>query len=72
MPEHGQEVLGFNPGWIDEDFNPDGICLCFHNNFSEEPYWFRSAWDNELDTWECLAGEELAPTHWMPKPPKPE
>lgn len=72
MPEQGQEVIGYNPEWADEDFNPDGVCLCFYNEFHDEPYWSRSEWDNELDTWDCIEGEKAAPTHWMHKPKKPE
>jgi hypothetical protein len=29
VPE-GQQVLGCNPEWIDEDYNPEGICICWY------------------------------------------
>lgn len=46
-PEHGIEVLGFNKEWIDEDFNPDGICMCF----VIDDNWTISSWCGQCDEW---------------------
>ncbi len=79
-PETGIEILGYSPDWIDEDFNPDGICLCF---LMDEGYWIVAKWCGQHDEWHTRpTGEDnwegaiydkpiYAPTHWMPKPNKP-
>lgn len=80
MPEEGEEVLGYNKEWIDEDFNPDGICVCYATN---EGYWDVAKWCGLHYEWHTRptgAGQweedkyEMAlaaPTHWRYKPEPP-
>lgn len=79
-PEHCIEVLGYHPDWVDEDFNPDGICLCF---LMDEGEWTVAKWCGLHDEWHTrLTGVKnwdknlyetplYAPIAWMPKPQKP-
>jgi hypothetical protein len=76
-PEIGKEVLGFNKSWIDEDYNPDGICLC---HMLDDKQWFVAKWCGTHDEWhtrECGIEEEQykhviePPTHWRIKPIQP-
>jgi len=57
------EVLGYNPDWIDEDFNPDGtrLCCCIDNL-----YWVSTAWCSAHDCY--ISSDSDTPTHWIPLP----
>jgi len=78
LRNHG-EVLGFNKSWINEDFNPDGICMCFLGDDG----WTIAKWCGSCDEWhtrvsnpDCVLIESEpaidAPTHFMFKPQKPQ
>lgn len=71
------EVLGYNPKWIDEDFNPKGIRVCFRSTTLENgDGFFHARWNNDQDAWDTLAthpedvyystdDDNVAPTHYM-------
>ena len=73
LPPDSIEVLGFHPDWIDGDFNPRGIRVCFQNDGER---WQSARWYDNQDTY--INGEErvfgdnpngsLIPSHWMPIP----
>lgn len=75
--EYG-EVLGFNAAWVDEDYNPDGVCLCFCDDGGN---WTIAKWCGQHDEWHAknsnveLNGEKYskisAPTHIISKPIPP-
>ena len=84
LPNNGVEVLGYNKSWIDEDVNPDGICVCYLQE--EDPsYWIVAQYCMSCDNWHTNYSEEVkevlgsdwakmyvaAPTHWKEKPQKP-
>lgn len=50
--EDGQ-VLGFNPEWIDEDFNPSGIRV----GFLSEDGFTSATWNNEQDCFDTVYEE---------------
>ena len=58
------EVIGFNPEWIHEDFNPNGTRMC---SFTEDQ-WNSAEWDSDSD---CYVHTEQIPTHWLPLPLSP-
>ncbi len=63
------EVIGFNPEWIDEDFNPEGTRVCFQTD-SGEKGWCSAKW---IDNQDCYHADfESAPTYiiGIPKPSK--
>ncbi len=70
IPPDGVEVLGFNSGWIDDDFSPEGIMVCFQNTNGESLSWVRAKWDNDMDIWETIYDDP--PLYWIYKdnPPK--
>ena len=83
--EFGVEVIGFNKSWIDEDYNKDGMCLCFCQDESV-PYWMVTKWCGYHDEWHTRYSHEAvnslgkefggheyidAPTHIMFKPTPP-
>lgn len=76
LPDHGIEVLGFSPAWIDEDFNPDGVRVCW---VDENGNWTSSKWDNDQDSYHTHSffwcgehgGTDFAPLYWMCKPAMP-
>ncbi len=80
LPEVGDEVIGQNKSWIDEDCNPDGICMCFLNE-SKDGYWLISKWCMQHDEWHTrysdkqfateMLPEMEPPTFWMSKPTQP-
>jgi hypothetical protein len=64
------EVLGYSPKWVDEDYNPEGVRICFIN---DEGVWSSARWDNEQDRyetepWDSMEIFDNRPTHVMPKP----
>lgn len=67
LPEFGVAVQGFNPEWIHEDFNPQGVRECIRND--HEPEWQTAAWNNDSEQWDTT--EKAAPTHWQPLPAGP-
>lgn len=77
IPEEGFEVIGYNKSWINEDYNPEGTCLCFINDDD----WIVLQWCGYCDEWHTKntgdSDETLklknqyrieAPTHWTYKP----
>lgn len=44
------ELLGFSRGWIDEDYNPKGIRICFCNGDGTE--WVSAKYNNYHDCYE--------------------
>lgn len=56
------EVIGFNPEWIDEDFNPEGTRVCFKAD-SGEKGWCSAKWNNCHDCYD--EDYNTAPTHYM-------
>lgn len=76
MPPEHEEVLFYNPKWINEDFNPRGIRIGFMSNddFTTAHWW------NYQDTYETISHvscdgnesysqeirESIKPTHWRP------
>lgn len=81
MPEMGVEVIGYNQGWVDEDFNPNGTRVCFYDDTG----WYSAKWNNDQDSYDttgcarckCSEGSyevcsscepKTKPTHWIPMP----
>lgn len=67
------EVIGYNKEWIDEDYNPDGTCICFIDDLG---HWSIAMWNNITDEWSNIwTGDKRvsvpAPSHWMNKPTPP-
>lgn len=72
------EVLGYSPNWINEDFTPDGIRVCFLSDDG----WVSAMWSNEHDCYDavgkgwysCIYCRKKdcklngAPEYWMEKP----
>jgi hypothetical protein len=87
LPEYGIEVLGYHKLWIDEDYNIDGIRICYKTDMLDEednPVWVSAAWCGYHDEWHTISTDDIreegdktgidknvAPTHWMPKPTSP-
>lgn len=78
IPEHGIEVLGYSKEWIDEDYTPDGIRLCFLN---DTKVWTIAAWCGYHDDYHTVNSDEPfdevminrnPPTHWRYKPEPPK
>lgn len=78
-PKEGIEVIGYNPKWIDEDFNPNGTRIGFMNGDLEftSAYW----WDyqdsyltinkstcNEDPNFYNKHIDNTEPMYWMPIP----
>lgn len=75
-PDTGIEVFGYNEAWKDEDFNPEGVSVCF---LTDEGFWYVAYWCNQHDEWHTRpTGEEQwdkekyesflpPPTHWKKK-----
>lgn len=57
LPPENTFVLGKSKEWIDEDFNEDGIRLCF----LFDDAWNSTSWNNDQDAWD---NERTSPTHW--------
>lgn len=80
LPPFGTEVLGYHPTWIDDDFNPEGVRVCYLQEQLDEPdLWCIAIWDNDMDNWcnytqlEKRYDEQVAaPSHWMQKPTPPK
>lgn len=71
-PEVGVPVLGYHPEWVNEDFNPTGVCECW---IDEDGEWTSAQWDNDQDSyhthsafWCKNAETPFTPSHWMDKP----
>lgn len=64
MPEHGFPVLGYNPDWVHEDYNPTGIRECQQCDGE----WSTAAWNATQDDW---YNSPEQPTHWQPLPAAP-
>ena len=54
LPEHGFEVIGYSEGWIDEDFNPKGMRVCYLDDFG----WHSAKWNNDQDCWYSVGKED--------------
>ena len=73
-PPHHVELIGYNKEWVDEDYNPDGTCICFLDDVAE---WYIAKWCGACDEWHTRgSGREEKefsrplnpPTHWTEKP----
>lgn len=68
----GEEVIGYNPSWIDEDFNPNGTRIGFLSDYGdnevegqiniENPdggyqHFCQAKWCDYHDTYHTLYGE---------------
>lgn len=75
------EVFGYNEKWIDEDYNTDGICVCYLQD-GEPNYWVIAKWCGYHDEWHTRESHEAQenlgdaredmpyidpPTHWIEK-----
>jgi hypothetical protein len=63
LPEFGEILLGYNPDWIDEDFNPTGVRECF--TYDDGTRWMSARWENDQGGWST---SDEAPTHWVLRP----
>ena len=45
----GEEVLGYNPEWEDENFNPKGFRICFYCDFRG---WVSARYNDSHDCYE--------------------
>lgn len=57
-PGHSIPVVGYNPEWVDLDFNHDGVRECFEG----DDYWTSAKWNGCQDCWD--ADVDTSPTHW--------
>jgi len=60
--EIGKEFLGYSPEWVDEDYNIDGIRVCFLNEDDNGP-WISTYWNNYQDFY--ATDDSTSPTHIM-------
>lgn len=71
--EFGEEVIGYNPAWIDEDFNPNGTRIGFLSDYGDDEvegqtvaenpdagprHFCQAKWCNYHDEYHTLYGEE--------------
>lgn len=64
IPKIGVPVDLFNPEWIDEDFNPEGIREGCKTDMPDQP-WVSCVWNSSYD--EYNTDEVSSPTHWRPR-----
>lgn len=50
IPE-GEEVLAYNPEWIDEDFCPTGVRIGFCTDGDNGKTFYSAKWNNEQDSY---------------------
>jgi hypothetical protein len=64
-PKMGVPVIGYNPDWIDPDFNDRGYRECFTYGDATVPggEWHTAKWVDGADQYETT---DEAPTHWFP------
>lgn len=69
LPPETVPVLGYNPDWVDGDFNPKGVRECVL--YGDGTQWMTARWCDAHDCWITTYDHEAIPTHWMeyPKPP---
>lgn len=48
IPEIGIEYLGYNPEWINEDYNPKGVRIWFRDDLG----WYSAKYNNTHDCWD--------------------
>lgn len=60
-------VIGYNPMWIDEKYNPKGVRMCF---MAENGFLHSAKWDNERG--EYIIDISEFPTHYMFIPEYPQ
>ncbi len=80
--KENEEVIGYNPSWISEDYNPAGTCVCFYQQ-GFPGYWVISKWCGYCDEYHTRYSHEAVtelgeamesqpyidgPTHWINKP----
>lgn len=65
--EDGRIMLLYNEGWIDEEFNPTGTAMGYHE--LGENKWAAAFLDTEGEWFhDC----DCNPTHWAPAPKGPK
>lgn len=71
LPEMGTPVIGFNPDWIDPDFNDRGLRECFTYGDADAPggEWHTAKWVDSADQYETTDDK---PTHWLPMVTAPQ
>lgn len=69
VPEMGTPVIGYNPAWVDMDFNERGLRECFTYGDEAAPggEWHTAKWVDGLDTY--VTTDDDKPTHWFPMMP---
>jgi len=80
LPELGIEVDLYNPKWINEDYNPDGLRIGFLCDVSgwvsayycsyHDEYHTRTS-DEDDKQFEDYQAENQVPTHWKKRPDPP-
>ncbi len=60
LPPFEHPVYGYNPAWIDTDFNPDGIRECFRTGDGFD--WHCSKWNDSAGCYETV--QEAQPIRW--------
>lgn len=83
LPVAGVEVLGYSKEWIDEDYNQDGIRICYMVDLTDEDglyIWSSAIWCGYHDEWHTVSSDDemeerklnhSKPTHWIEKPETP-
>ena len=70
LPDGIPVVIGFNPDWIDDDFNPKGVRECAL--YGDGTEWMTARWCDLHDQWHTTYEHEAEPTHWMEYPEPPQ
>ena len=78
LPPLGEEVIFYNPAWVDEDFNPKGTRIGFRldEDYVSSYYWSDQDCYMTISHSECddnpayneKTKSSIEPTHWMPIP----
>jgi hypothetical protein len=63
----GESFIGYNPNWVDADWNPKGVRECYPDEGSET-FWTSMKWNGDYD---CYDATTEVPTHIRayPEPP---
>jgi hypothetical protein len=68
-PPPGKMLIGYNKNWVDDEYNPSGICECF---VDDDGNWTFTKWNihtDEFDTIKMLFDQDqFKPSHWSEMP----